>query len=312
MTAANDPIKRPTRAVAIATMARALRAGAEKLGYHPDDTLIALMLAQMVGAEGTMPGLWDGAGYTLRGTNNVGASQVLGASQGPAFAASHKNGWGAFAHYDSNPGDPYLGWYLIAPTVQDAADHWLGGYAGVTAVLQQDPQDPQAYATIMHERGYYTGTSTDADTDIAAYAGAIERALPEVTAAMNGPSNDPTVPSVDPTLFASLASRRITEDLYNKAMAGQSGGAWKWLLPSWSKLQASNGVVWFGNPPGGIGSSLPWKSALALGVAGALVAGPVGLVAGVAAAVGHSLLAPHLPALPRLTLPAVQWPWRKS
>jgi len=250
-----DPIKRPTVAVAVATMAKALRAAGAALGHPPSDTLVQLMLGQMLGAEGAMPGLWDGKGYTLRGTNNIGAAQVPGGANGTAFAAANKNtpGWGAYGHRDSNPpgpnGGPYLGWYYIAPSAEAAAQHWLTGFAGTKAVLSQNPSTPQEYASIMHAEGYFTGLTNDAATEIGKYAAAIQRGMPSI-AEMNGPANDPAALSVAPEMFDTLAARQIDEGLYDQAKAGKSGSAWAYLLPAtWAAVQASNGVVWFGPAP---------------------------------------------------------------
>lgn len=297
-------IKRPTVPVAIATMAAALRKAAAANGFSPDDTLISLMISQMMGAEGAMPGLWNGAGFTLRGTNNIGASQVLGASNGgPAFAAAHKNGWGGFGHRDSNPGgDEYLGFYVIAPSVYAAADHWLTGYPAVKAVLEEAPQDESTYASIMYSHGYYTGLTTDSAAEIANYANRMSGVRGTVNAGMSAPANDPTIVSVDTTLFDSLAQRQITEDLYNKAMAGQSGSAWKWLLPSWATLVKNNGVVWFGSPPGGSFVRTTGFTGTAA-LAGAAIGGPPG--AAIGALVGYLVGAGHTPSIPKPKLPSI-------
>lgn len=298
MTTGTNPLSQPTRAVAIATMAQALRQAGNDLGNPPNDTLVSLMLAQMLGAEGSMPGLWDGAGYTLRGTNNIGAAQVPGMADGQAFMAAHNTpGWGAFGHKDSNPGgDDYIGWYFMAPSVYESAKHWLTSYGGTKAVLSQSPQSASDYAAIMYQNGYFTGLTTDSETEIQNYANAMSNALPEALDNMNGPANDPTALSVDPTMFDTLDARKITEDLYNKAMSGGTGSAWAFLLPAqWSDLQASNGVVWFsgsapGAPGGRVGAivgKLGWPAVGA--VAGGLLAGPfwpVGAAAGAAVVTG--------------------------
>ena len=287
--APQNPLSHPTRAVAIATMAKALRQAGSDLGHPPSDTLIALMLGQMLGAEGAMPGLWDGAGYTLRGTNNIGAAQVPGGSSGEAFAAQYKTtpGWGAFAHRDSNPGnDAYIGWYYIAPTAYDAAKHWLTGFAGTKNVLAQGPSNATDYATIMYHSGYFTGLTTDAATEIGKYAAAISRALPEAQGSMNGTANDPKALSVDPTMYATLTDRKVTEDLYDKAMSGKTGSAWKFMLPAqWSDLVKTNGVIWFGPPPK---AGNPWLGHGLWGAGGAIAGGVLGGPLG--AVVGASLL----------------------
>lgn len=294
---AADPIKKPSRSVAIATMAKALREAGAKLGHPIDDTLLSMMLGQMLGAEGAMPGLWNGGGYTLRGTNNIGAAQVPGGSAGKAFAAAKKlvSGWGGYAHKDSNPGnDEYIGWYYIAPNAEQAAEHWLTGFAGTHNVLTQNPRTPADYARIMYNSHYFTGTSKDSEKEIAAYAKRISGGMPPASV-MNGPANDPTVFSVDPSEFASMSDRKITEALFNKAKAGKSGGAWQFLLPpTWDDLVKTNGVVWFGPAPLAtaavgamrIGSDLSFKAVKATawilgGLAlGAYMGGPIGAVLG--------------------------------
>jgi hypothetical protein len=244
-----DPIRRPTRAVAIATMAKGLRQAAQEEGKALPDTLTQLMIGQMLGAEGAMPGIPG----TLGGINNIGAAQVPGGTVGQAFALAKKAamGWGAFAHRDSNPPPKgaYIGWYYIAPSVLEAARHWLTGYAGTKNVLAQQPTTPEDYARIMYNSHYFTGTSNDSEAMIAQYANNIRRGMPSVEA-LNGVANDPSAISVDPTQFADVDARKLTEGLFEQAMSGGDGGAWKYLLPgAWTDLVASNGVVWFGPAP---------------------------------------------------------------
>jgi hypothetical protein len=259
----DDKIKRPSRAVAIATMAKALRTEGARLGHPISDNLLRMMLGQKLGAEGAMPGLM---GTTFAGTNNSGAAQVPGGKNGEAFALARKamRGWGAFAHRDSNPpgphGGPYIGWYYIAPTVEDSAHQWLTGYAGTKRVLTENPQTPEDYARIMRDAGYYTGFTNDREKEIGNYAKAIRRGMPSLDQ-INGPSNDPTVPSVDPSQFRSLSERKITKDLYDLAKRGGPGGMWQFLLPdTWEELEKNNGVVWFGPA---ISSALGFQANLA-------------------------------------------------
>jgi hypothetical protein len=253
------------------------------------------VIRQMLGPEGSMPGLWSGGGYTFRGTNNIGAAQVPGGRIGQAFALAHKTiaGWGAFAHKDSNPGgDDYIGWYYMAPSALEAARHWLTGYGGTKAVLAQSPRSPEDYARIMYNAKYYTGTTKDADKEIAKYASGIKRGMPSLSQ-MNGQANDPAAISVDPSMFDTLEKRHITEALFNKAKSGKSGSMWAFLLPAtWADLVASNGVVWFGASPvaraaasellGGAALA-SWLAPLGGGLGGLIlgsVAGPAGSLVG--------------------------------
>jgi hypothetical protein len=249
-----DPIKRPTRNVAIATMAKAIRQAGTEIGHPIPDTLLQLMLGQMLGAEGAMPGLPG----TMGGTNNPGATQVPGGSLGAAYAAAHRllEGWGALAHFDSNPPlpgtnapRPYLGWYFIAPNALEAARKLLTGYQAIKVALAQNPSTPEDYARIMYTNKYFTGTGTDSEKMIAAYAKNIRSKIPSMEV-INGPSNDPSVISIDTTQFAPLEKRKITKDLFDMAKNGKDGSAWSFLLPdSWEELVKNNGVVWFGPPP---------------------------------------------------------------
>lgn len=246
-----DPVKRPTRAVATSTMAKALRQEATKIGHPLSDNLLRMMLGQKLGCEGAMPGL---SGTTFAGTNNSGAAQVPGGAAGKAWGAAKalSRGWIAFAHKDSNPpgpsGGPYIGWYYGAPTVSDSAHQWLTGYGGVKSVLAHEPATPEEYAAQMYHAGYFTGLSHDADKEIASYASCVRRGMPSL-ATLNGPANDPTAFSLDPSQFRSLADRKITENLFDLAKSGKQGSAWAFLLPStWEEMVAQNGVVSFGEP----------------------------------------------------------------
>jgi hypothetical protein len=247
----SDSIKRPTRAVAIATMAKALRRESEKLGHPVSDNLLRMMLGQKLGCEGAMPGLM---GTTFAGTNNSGAAQVPGGAAGRAWMAAKSlmRGWGAFAHKDSNPpgpaGGPYIGWYYIAPSVSASAAQWLTGYGGTRAVLTGNPSTPAEYARMMYDAHYFTGLSHDREKEIGNYASCIARAMPSL-ATINGPANDPDAFSVDPSQFRSLKDRHITPELFQLAKNGKQGSAWAFLLPSsWADMVESNGVVWMGEP----------------------------------------------------------------
>ena len=201
-----------------------------------------------------MPGL----GGTLGGTNNMGAAQVTASL---ASAKKGLMGWGAFAHYDSDPNEGgYIGWYWIAPSPLEAARDWLGNWWGAK-LLSANPSDPTTYSSILYAGGYYGGmhagdTSHDPNSDagalnVADYASAVSRGMPSANELAQTP-DDPSVTTVDPSSFASLTARKITQNLYNQAVNGGLGSAWKYLLPSsWSAMQSSNGVVWFGPAPAG-------------------------------------------------------------
>ncbi len=291
--------------VSIATVIAALRQAGREAGYTLSDTLLSLMIGQLRGAEGAYPGV----GGSLGGTNNYGATQV---SKSLYESKQGKAGWGGLAHYDSDPNlGGYLGWYYIAPSPLEGAREWFGGNWWGPALAKAEPQTPTEYATILYQGRYFGGmhpgdpehdpNSEAGQANIADYASAIARGVAS-SAELSEAPGDPAAVTVDPSQIESLEARKITEALFNKAKSGGMGSAWGYLLPAtWADLQASNGIVWFGPPPGGIASKIPWKSAVALGAVGALAGGPVGLAAGVAVAIGHSLLAPHLPALPALS-----------
>jgi hypothetical protein len=253
---------------AIGTAAKALRQVATEMGYTLSDTLCALIIGQLVGAEGAMPGMQT----SLGGTNNIGATQVT-----KPWWTSHqgKAGWGAFAHKDSDPNKgTYLGFYQIAPTPIDAIRSWLAGNWWGKRLLSQNPSDATSYAAILYRGHYFGGVhkgdhnhngqddrgNADAtaqaayDANVSDYAAAIKRGMPSVDA-LNGTSIDPSTITVDPSSFAELSARGITEDLYKKAKSGGMGSAWAFLLPAtWNDLVASKGAVWAGAAPSGAGT----------------------------------------------------------
>jgi len=265
--------------VNIATVVAALKQAAQEMGYTLSDTLASLMIGQLRGAEGAYPGVHS----SLGGTNNFGAAQV---TKGLYTSKQGQSGWGAFAHKDSDPNKgAYLGWYWIAPSPLEGARYWLSNWWG-KSLLSQNPSDATTYATILYKGRYFDGvhagdpnhngmvkddsgamvaddTAKAAyDGNIADYANSIHRGIATAAELAVAPG-DPSEVTVDPTMFKSLDDRKITEDLFTKAKAGKIGGVWSYLLPaSWSDLQASNGVVWFGPPPpgatgGGAGGSGP-------------------------------------------------------
>lgn len=241
--------------VTIPTVIAALRKAAAEMGYTLSDGLASLMIGQMRGAEGAYPGV----GGTLGGTNNIGATQA------PASLAKSKagiKGWGAFAHLDSDPNHgPYIGWYYIAPSALEAARHWLKDNWWGPALLKANPQDSTSYSSILYRGGYFQGmhagdTSKDPNSaagqlNVADYARAVQRGVAS-QAELAATGSDPSALTVDPSKFAPLAQRKITEPLYNKAKSGGIGSAWaSFLPPTWDDLVRSNGVAWFGPPPVG-------------------------------------------------------------
>jgi peptidoglycan hydrolase-like protein with peptidoglycan-binding domain len=239
--------------VKISTVVAALKQAAQEKGYTLSDQLAALMIGQLRGAEGAYPGVKS----SLGGTNNFGAAQVT------ASLSSLKKGmagWGAFAHKDSDPnkGD-YIGWYWIAPSPLEGARHWFQDNWWGPRLAQNNPQNATDYAAILYSGGYYGGmhagdTAHDPNSDagklnVADYAAAIQRGMPSA-AELSTPPDDPAKVTVDPTQFQDLASRKLTETLYDKAMSGGIGSSWKYLLPAtWDDFVKANGVVWFGPPP---------------------------------------------------------------
>ena len=232
----------------IATDVAALKQAASEKGYTLSDALAALMIGQLRGAEGALPGI----GGTLGGTNNMGAAQV---TKSLSQSKQGQLGWGAFAHKDTNPnGGAYVGWYWIAPSPLEAARYWLSNWWGA-ALLNANPSTAEDYATILYQGGYYQGshpgdtnkdpTSEAGAANVADYAAAISRGTPSAGELAQSP-DDPSTVTVDPTAFASLDRRGITEAMYD---AGKNG-SWSWLLPStWDEMVSSNGVVWFGPDP---------------------------------------------------------------
>lgn len=239
--------------VNIATVVAALKQAASEKGYTISDSLAALMIGQLRGAEGAYPGV----NSSLGGTNNMGASQV---TKSFATAKQGLEGWGAFAHKDSDPNSgSYIGFYWIAPTVIDAARHWFQDNWWGPALAKGNPSDPTSYSSILYQGKYFAGmhpgdpnhdpTSDAGKQNVADYAAAIKRGMPSA-AEMSAPVGDVNAVTVDPTKFATLDKRGITEDLYNKAMSGGIGSAWKFLLPTtWDDFSKANGVIWFGTPP---------------------------------------------------------------
>lgn len=252
--------------VPIATVIAALRQAAQEKGHTLSDTLAALMIGQLRGAEVAYPGVHS----SLGGTNNYGAAQ---ATKGLYTAKQGQAGWGALAHKDSDPNQgAYLGWYWIAPSPLEGARYWLSNWWG-NALLGQNPSDATTYATILYKGRYFGGmhagdpdhdpTSEAGQANIADYAKAVSRGIASAGELAAAPG-DPAAFTVDPSMFQSLAKRQITEDLFDKAKAGKIGDAWSYLLPaSYNDFVASNGVAWFGPPPAGATGSVESSGPLA-------------------------------------------------
>lgn len=276
--AAASPYKsNPNAGVNVATVVAALKQAAAEKGYTLTDQLASLMIGQLRGAEGAYPGV----GGTLGGTNNFGAAQVTASL---ASAKKGLDGWGAFAHYDSDPNKGgYIGWYWIAPSALEGARYWLSNWWG-NALLQGNPQNATDYATILYKGRYFGGlhagddahdpTSSAGQANISDYASAISRGLPSANE-LSAPADDPSKESVNPAAFKTLSERKITQDLFNKAMGGGIGSAWKFLLPNaWDDLVKTNGVVWFGSAPFWQGVAVAGTGLLAgLAALGAVVIG---------------------------------------
>src|SRR5579872_2298452 len=238
--------------VKISTVIAALRQAAQEKGYTLSNTLLSLMIGQLRGAEVAYPGVKS----SLGGTNNMGAAQVTKSLQSAKLGLK---GWGAFAHKDSDPNQgAYIGWYWIAPSPLEAARHWFGDNWWGPALAKGNPQDATSYATILYQGRYFGGvhpgdpthdpTSDAGKANIADYAAAIQRGVAS-SAEMSQPADDPSTITVNPSQFANLAARKITEDLFNKAQSGGVGSAWSYLLPAnWDDFVKENGVVWFGPP----------------------------------------------------------------
>ena len=239
--------------VKIATVIVALRQAGKEKGYTLSDPLLSLMIGQLRGAEGAYPGVKS----SLGGTNNMGAAQVTSSL---ASAKKGLAGWGAFAHKDSDPNKgAYIGWYWIAPNPLEAARHWFGDNWWGPALAKGNPQNATDYAAILYRGGYFGGmhagdSKHDPNSDagklnVDDYARAIQRGVAS-QAELAGAPDDVTVSTVDPSQFAPLASRAITQDLFTKAQSGGIGSAWRYLLPSsWDDFVKSNGAVWFGPVP---------------------------------------------------------------
>ena len=243
----------PNASTDIPTVIAAIRQAAGEKGYHVSDNLMAMMIGQLRGSEGAYPGV----GGTLGGTNNIGAAQVY---KGLFDLKKGLEGWGAFAHYDSDPNKGgFLGWYWIAPNALEAARTWLFGTAALPRILAANPSTPEQYATILYQNFYFGGLHKGDDkhdpnsdagkANIADYVKGIRRGMAS-SAELAAPGGDPAKLSVNPAQFKSLQQRKITEELFNKAKSGQMGSAWAYMLPStWDELTATNGVIWFGPIP---------------------------------------------------------------
>lgn len=273
--------------VTTATLSDAIKQVAKEMGGSVSDNTVKLVIGQWR-HEGAYPGI---VGSTLSGTNNIGAAQVPMMKGGSPLAAAKMaaSGWGAFAHYDSGASGGYIGWYWIAPSPVEAVRYWMQQWYK-PLVSKVEGMDAAGYARLAYQIGYFEGTSgghRDPDSqggqiDVAGYARGISAGMPS-DASLNGPRSDPNVFNVDPTQFHTLEQRKITEDLYNKAMGGGVGGIWKAIMPkTWAELQKSNGVIFF-NPKeqlAWLAGHVPWlpqpislkKGLIAGGIAGTILA----------------------------------------
>lgn len=269
----------PGTPVKIATVIAALRQAGKEKGYDLSDQLLSLMIGQLRGAEGAYPGVKS----SLGGTNNMGAAQV---DKSLASLKKGLAGWGAFAHRDSDPNKgAYIGWYWIAPSPLEAARHWFGDNWWGPALAKGNPQNPTDYAAILYRQGYFGGmhagdtkhdpTSPAGQLNVADYAAAMSRGVASAAELADTP-DDPSKSTVDPSQFATLDARKLTQDLYDKAKTGGIGSAWAYLLPvTWAAFVKNNGVVWFGPVPGKKKSKVGWIVAGVAAVGGvtALVMG---------------------------------------
>lgn len=243
--------------VSIATVAAALKQAAKEKGYDISDNLVSLMIGQLRGAEGAYPGVKS----TLGGTNNYGATNATSSfvAKIKLLPQAEQAGWGILFHKDSDPNKgPYLSGFYIAPTPLAGARHWFQDNWWGPRLAQNNPTTPEAYAAILYSGGYFGGvhpgdTKHDPNSDagklnVQDYANAIRRGMPR-PGELNNPGN-PDVLTVDPSQFAPLAKRGITQDLYDKAMGGGMGSAFRQFLPpTWDEFVNANGVVWIVPPP---------------------------------------------------------------
>jgi len=276
------PVPKPPITVKISTVIAALKQAAAEMGYTLPDYVLSMMIGQLRGAEGAYPGVHS----SLGGTNNMGAAQV---TQGLLTAKRGMQGWGAFAHKDTspnartaaNPNGAYIGWYWIAPSPLEAARHWLKDNWWGKALAEGNPQNPTDYAAILYRGGYYEGvhagdTQKDPNSpagaaNVADYAAAISRGVASPAELAEAP-DDPAELTVDPSQFAQLDSRGITEDMFNTAKSGGIGSSWAYLLPpDWATMVRNNGVVWFGPPPPDVPGGIMGRAKHLVASAGAVV-----------------------------------------
>jgi peptidoglycan hydrolase-like protein with peptidoglycan-binding domain len=259
------PAPAPSVAVKISTVAAALTQAAQEKGYAISPTLVSLMIGQLRGAEGAYPGVKS----SLGGTNNMGASNM---TQSLVSAKTGQVGWGAFAHPDSSPGKPPdLRFFWIAPSPLEAARHWFQDNWWGPRLAQANVQTPEDYATVVYQGGYFEGNHVgerpsgqrslplqpNEQLNVQEYANNMRRGIASAQE-LSVPPDDPSIMTVNPSQFASVAARGLTEAMFNSA----KGGQWSYLLPAdWATFLANNGVVWFGPPPSNVPGGIPGRLA---------------------------------------------------
>jgi hypothetical protein len=262
-----------------AVAASALRQVAKEQGYPLSDAVLRMLLGHAAFESGY--GRGDPTKNTLANTNNWGSVQAT--RQYFVQPNLGKSGFGAVAHQDSdpkhssaaNPGGTFIGWYAVFPNAVE------GARAFFNTVKPAITPDIDQYAANLYHRSYYSGTTTDPQKAIAAYAKAIRGAMPvSVPADTQASIAEAQRFSVGP--FAPVFNRMTANDKVNgrvkwPATAESAKAAWdkSWSSPAAYGLNllgkvidlpsvlATDGVVWLGPTPPGFGG----------GVGGALVAG---------------------------------------
>lgn len=117
------------------------------------DAQVALLLGQAF-RESMFGRAVDGWGTDMAGSNNWGSIDST-----PPWEDKHAGdeGFGKFAHVDTNNGVPYVAWFRIYPHQQAAAEGFLATVGGASPELAQAlAGGPAAYAAYLQGRGYFT------------------------------------------------------------------------------------------------------------------------------------------------------------